>query len=91
MWEKVVIMVQRAEIKKRQHRAVVMISVDLLVIVNATVEVSGLEAPSILFPVILGVPLVPVAQSGVKHDYHPRLLFLLVSILISNVCCQDSD
>ena len=84
-------MVQSSEVKQRQHGAVVMVSINLLVIVNATVEVSRLEASGVFLPVVLGVPLVPVAQSCVDHDDDPGTFLLLVCVLVSDVSCENAD
>ena len=63
-------MVQRAQVEEGKDGAVVVVALDLLVLVNVTVEVPGLEAFGVLFPLRLLVLLVPVAQPRVQHQVH---------------------
>ena len=68
--EKVVIMVQRTEVKQRQHGTVMIKPISVLVIVNAALKVSSIEASCQLFPVTFRVSLVPVTKPGVNLDLH---------------------
>ena len=61
-------MVQGSQVEQRQNGAVVIVSLYLLILVDVTVEIPGLEALGVLLPLALRVHLISVAQPGVQHQ-----------------------
>ena len=66
--EEVIVVVESSQVKQGQHGAVVVITVNLLVLVYRAVKITSLETLGVERPLVLRVSLVPVAQPGVYPD-----------------------
>merc|ERR1719187_107558 len=87
--QEIEVMVKGPKVKKWEHRAIVVISFQLLVLVNGAVKIPCLVAPGVLLPLSFLVSFVPVAKLGVQH--HNHTLFHFPFFLILNVHGEDSN